>query len=93
VEGWIRHLQRGEVIAAMSTVGGGSLPGEEMRTFALGLKMRGLPGFLSALRHARIPVIARIAEDRALFDPRTILPEEENDFLQILSETLNRSEQ
>ncbi len=93
VEGWIQQLQRGDVIAAMSTVGGGSLPGEEMPTFALGLKMRGLSGFLLALRHARIPVIARVEDGRALFDPRTILREEENDFLQILIETLNRSEQ
>jgi L-seryl-tRNA(Ser) seleniumtransferase len=86
---WVDELGQGEVIPTRSTVGGGSLPGEDMPTFALGLQLRGLSSFLSALRHARIPVIARVEKDHVLFDPRTVLEQEDQELIQIIKETLN----
>jgi hypothetical protein len=37
---------------------------------------------------AETPVIARIANDRVLFDPRTVFPEQENTLLQTIDKAL-----
>ncbi len=87
-EAWRSRLGRGEVVRAESTVGGGSLPEEVLPTFVLALDVKHLNRFLKRLREADPPVIARVADDRVLLDPRTVLPEQEESLLTILQTLL-----
>jgi L-seryl-tRNA(Ser) seleniumtransferase len=80
-EGWRRRLDQGEVISGMSTVGGGSLPGENLPTFLLALDVEKPDSFLKKLRRQHPPIIARTENERILLDPRTVLPEEEGALL------------
>ncbi|MSQ36510.1 MAG: L-seryl-tRNA(Sec) selenium transferase [Dehalococcoidia bacterium] len=61
-------------VPARSTVGGGSLPGEELPTFACAVRpASGSADALAArLRTGQPPVVARIEHDRVLLDPRTV---------------------
>lgn len=79
---WAALLCRGEVIPGESTVGGGSLPEETLPTFLLALDVPQPDRFLARLRRARLPIIGRVAEGRAIFDPRTVLPEQEESLLE-----------
>jgi L-seryl-tRNA(Ser) seleniumtransferase len=80
-EAWVEALGRGSVIASRSTVGGGSLPGESMKTYVLALKVRGADRLLKRLREHRCPIIARTEDDQVLLDPRTVLPEQDHDLV------------
>ena len=66
------------VIAGESTVGGGSLPGETLPTRLLALP--GLPAdrLAARLRAGQPAVVARIVDDALCFDPRTVLPEQDD---------------
>jgi L-seryl-tRNA(Ser) seleniumtransferase len=75
---WMKVIGQGEVIPGESTVGGGSLPGECQPSFLYSLKVTHPDRFLSKLRNAYPPIIARIKEERVVFDPRTILPEQDS---------------
>lgn len=78
-----------EVIECKGQVGGGSLPGKEIPSFALAITSPiSCGGFEERLRHAAIPVIARILHDRVLLDPRTILPHDTEDLLVSLREAV-----
>jgi L-seryl-tRNA(Ser) seleniumtransferase len=67
-----------EVVEGESEVGGGSFPGAKLKTCLVRLNPRDLtPDALSTrLRAGDPPVIARIADDRVILDPRTIFPDE-----------------
>jgi L-seryl-tRNA(Ser) seleniumtransferase len=86
-EGWAAQIG-GEVIASESTVGGGSLPGEILPTFALALDVAQPDDFAARLRRQPTPVIARIVRERVLLDPRTVLPGQEQVFIQSVSSAL-----
>lgn len=88
---WAVQLGQGEVQAGMSTVGGGSLPGETLPGSLLALQVSTPHRFLAALREADPPVIARVADDRVVFDPRTVLPEQEAALLQAIKTALSES--
>jgi L-seryl-tRNA(Ser) seleniumtransferase len=75
-EGWCLELGQGEVIPGKSTVGGGSLPDEELPTYLLALDVKSPDRFMEKLRRQSPPIIARTEDDRILLDPRTVLPEE-----------------
>jgi L-seryl-tRNA(Ser) seleniumtransferase len=77
---WANELG-GTVIHGESTIGGGSLPGETLATALLALEVSHPQDFLRALRHLPTPIIARIQDDRVLFDPRTVLPTQEQALL------------
>ena len=62
-----------KVIDGQSTVGGGSLPGETLPTKLVALKVASPDGFLTRLRRGDSPVVARIENDRVVFDLRTVL--------------------
>jgi L-seryl-tRNA(Ser) seleniumtransferase len=62
-------------------VGGGSLPDETLPTFVLALSVHSPNRFLERLRQCQPPVIARLEDDKVVFDPRTILPEQDHDLL------------
>jgi L-seryl-tRNA(Ser) seleniumtransferase len=87
-EHWRMLLSAGEVIPSLSTVGGGSLPGQTLPTFVLSLATAQPNRTLAALRRQSPPVIARIEEDRVILDPRTVLPEQEGAFLAALRSIL-----
>ena len=63
-----------EVTEEFGQVGGGSVPGQMLKTFAVSLA----PTHISVaeldnrLRHTEPPIIARISKDRLLLDVRTI---------------------
>ncbi len=65
------------VVAAESTVGGGALPGETLPTWALALAATRPSDVAAQLRRGRPPLVARIENDRVLFDPRTVLAEQD----------------
>lgn len=81
VEAWITALAdvdaRVESAPGFSTVGGGSLPGAQLPTQLLSIGDLSPHCLSMRLRRHDPPVIARIAEDRLLLDPRTLLPGQE----------------
>ena len=74
-----------EVQPGESAVGGGSLPGETLPTALLALDHPTPDAIAAALRRQPTPVICRIQQDRLLFDPRTVLPEQEETLLNALA--------
>ena len=73
---------------ARSAIGGGSLPGETLPSWALSVPTGGDRSpemLLSALREQATPVIARIEEDTARLDPRTVLPEQDGQVINALT--------
>lgn len=85
---WAHILGCGEVIPGESTVGGGSLPGETLPTRLLALDVPNPDHFMKRLRQSKPPVIARLENDRVLFDPRTVLPEQESELLAVIQAAL-----
>ncbi len=65
-----------DVIDGQSTVGGGSLPGETLPTKLVALTVNNPDDFLAQLRRGNPPVVARIENDRVVFDLRTVLDRE-----------------
>jgi L-seryl-tRNA(Ser) seleniumtransferase len=76
-EAWRDALKQGEVIKSESTVGGGSLPDECISTYVFALKIKSPNTFLKNLRECHPPIIARVENDTILFDPRTVLDDEQ----------------
>ncbi len=83
---------RALVLRGLSTIGGGSLPGETIDTWLLALECDGLSGGAQAvtrrLREYSTPIIARIEENRVILDPRTVFLEEEDTLLRAVREAL-----
>jgi L-seryl-tRNA(Ser) seleniumtransferase len=80
----------GEVVDGLSTVGGGSLPGETLPTRLVALAVRSPNAFAARLRALPAPVIGRVAEGRVVLDPRTVLAEEESALLEGVKQLLGR---
>lgn len=82
---WAERLRTAKleatVLDADSTVGGGSLPGETLPTRALALTVASPAAFAARLRANTPPIIARIEAKRVVFDPRTVLPSEDETLL------------
>jgi L-seryl-tRNA(Ser) seleniumtransferase len=68
-----------EVREGASTVGGGSAPGSRLPTALLAVSVEGwsAASLERQLRRSRVPVIARIEDDRVVLDLRTVLPEQD----------------
>ncbi|MBI5667308.1 MAG: L-seryl-tRNA(Sec) selenium transferase [Chloroflexi bacterium] len=90
-EAWAAEIG-GSVIEGQSAVGGGSLPGETLRTALLALDVPQPDAFTARLRAADPPVIARIAGGRVLFDPRTVLPEQDQQLVRIVGDLMQTEE-
>ncbi|NUM43110.1 MAG: L-seryl-tRNA(Sec) selenium transferase [Anaerolineales bacterium] len=86
---WRDALGTGELISGESTIGGGSLPGETLLTTLLALKVPSPQRFLSTLRKATPPLIARVENDQVVFDPRTVLDEQDENLLHAVKSCLN----
>jgi L-seryl-tRNA(Ser) seleniumtransferase len=66
-------------------VGGGSLPGFELDTWVVALRLAmGAEQFSERLRNASVPVLARVREDLVLFDVRTLLEGDETVLEQVV---------
>ncbi len=81
VENWQKKLQLGGLVESKSMVGGGSLPGETLPTWVLAIEVDHPNRLLDLLRQSSPPVIGRVEDDRVLFDPRTVLPGSDSDFI------------
>ncbi len=85
---WVRELEAvsisAEVITGATAIGGGSLPGETLQTALCAVPASGvatdvdLALFAQRLRLGDPAVVARVARGQALFDPRTVAPEQED---------------
>jgi L-seryl-tRNA(Ser) seleniumtransferase len=82
---WMQSLQEAGVAATVvqgrSAVGGGSLPGETLSSYLVGVEHPTLGRLAAHLRDADPPVVARIEGDRLVLDPRTVLPDQEEALL------------
>lgn len=88
-EGWVNILGVGEVISNQSTVGGGSLPDETLPTRVLALSVPSPNRILEQLRLGHPPVVARLEADKIIFDPRTILPHQDQELVACIHCILN----
>src|SRR5437773_1464265 len=80
--------KRAELIPGESEVGGGSFPGAKLPTWLVALRDP-VPDTLAArLRGGEPPVIARIAADRVVLDPRTIFPDQIDATVRAIAATL-----
>ena len=83
---WAATIGAGSTVEpAQSTIGGGSLPGESLDSWALCISCRDVTGGASALaarlRNQSPPVVARIENERVLMDPRTVLSDQDSQLL------------
>ena len=92
VAGWQAHLATLGIAASVtpgeSAIGGGSLPGETLPTVLLAITHPAPDAVTALLRRQPLPVIGRIQQDQLLFDPRTVLPEQEETLLKALATVL-----
>jgi len=80
-ENWKKELGFGEVIESESTVGGGSLPGSTLPTYLLAIETPHPNRLVKKLLGLQIPIIARVEDNRVLFDPRTVLDINQDSFI------------
>jgi L-seryl-tRNA(Ser) seleniumtransferase len=69
------------VVDVRSTVGGGSLPGETLPSAAVAIHGRSADRLLAALRTGIPAVVGRIEDGRAIFDLRTVEPDDDDALL------------
>ena len=80
-----------DIIDTVSTVGGGSLPGQSLPTKALSLEVDSPDALAERLRlpvAGSPPVIARIESNQLILDPRTVLPEQDQPLLDAIKNGL-----
>ena len=90
-QAWAVQLGRAaaaSVIDGESTVGGGSLPGETLPTRLLALELTAPNALAARLRAQNPPIVARVADERVVFDPRTVMVEDEADLLKGIENAL-----
>ena len=84
--------RRASVGEAWSTIGGGSLPGETLPSWAVSIDASGVEGGADALsrllRSADPAVVGRIEDGRVVLDPRTVLPEQDETLARVLAEAV-----
>ena len=84
-----------QVVPAKSTIGGGSLPGETLDSWAVAIPCDRTPNGAQALarrlREQATPVISRIESERVIMDPRTVLPQEDNLLIAAVQEALSEA--
>jgi L-seryl-tRNA(Ser) seleniumtransferase len=82
-----------EVITGLSTVGGGSLPGETLPTRLVALRVAAPDRLAQRLRTGDPPVVGRIEGGQFILDPRTVLPGEGQDLLSGVEQALQSQAQ
>jgi L-seryl-tRNA(Ser) seleniumtransferase len=78
-----------------STIGGGSLPGQELESWLVRINTSTIDGgaaeFARKLRIGTPPIVSRIEEEDVLIDLRTILPDDDHLVVSGLSAALNKA--
>ena len=92
-DGWVREIgANASLIKSRATIGGGSLPGETLPTWALAIKcddlLGGAEGVARRLREWESPVLGRIEDEHVMLDARTVLPGEDDTMLQAVRHAL-----
>ena len=82
----------GIILPGQSTLGGSSLPGQALPTTLTALHVPNPNSFLARLRRHEPPIIARIQEERVLFDPRTVLDGQEDALIDGVKLALERED-
>lgn len=94
-EAWQGQVGRGSfVVATKSTIGGGSLPGDTLPSWALQLRTSddgSVDSLAQSLRTSPTPVIGRIEDNTLLLDPRTVFPDQEPALLDSVTRALSGS--
>jgi len=84
-EAWQAKLAAQGIVSLIwqgeSAIGGGSLPGETLPSWLLAISVANPDEIAAQLRDAQIPVVCRIQKDHLLFDPRTVLVNQEETLL------------
>jgi L-seryl-tRNA(Ser) seleniumtransferase len=75
----------GRPVEVRSTVGGGSLPGETLPSWAVALESRSAARLVAALRRGMPPVVARIESGVVVLDVRTVEPSRDDDVVRAVS--------
>jgi L-seryl-tRNA(Ser) seleniumtransferase len=78
----------GRPIEVRSTVGGGSLPGETLPSWAVAIDARSASRLLTALRRSSPPVVARIESGAVVVDVRTVEPSRDDDLARAIEAAL-----
>lgn len=92
-DGWVREIgANASLIKSRATIGGGSLPGETLPTWALTINcddlLGGAEGVARRLREWDSPVLGRIEDERVVLDARTVLPDEDDTMLEAVRHAL-----
>ena len=76
-----------DVVAGVSTVGGGGAPGSALPTRLTRLKPRHVSASAleTKLRTLQPPIVSRIEHERVLLDLRTVMPEQDKELLAALA--------
>lgn len=87
---WAQAIgEAASVVSGESMVGGGSLPGNTLPTALVSVRGRGQAQRLARrLRSQDPPLVGRIERDTLLLDPRTVLPEEDEEVLRALKRAI-----
>ncbi len=84
-----------DVVEGASRTGGGSAPELDLPTSLVRLRPGAAGPAVAAweawLRHAPVPVVARVREDALWLDPRTVDPSEEDDLVQGVAWAMERA--
>jgi L-seryl-tRNA(Ser) seleniumtransferase len=87
----LRHELASEAVSlreVRATVGGGSLPGQELPSWALGLSVDNPDEIARRLRTGTPAVFGRVEDHRVLLDLRSVLPEQDEDLAKGLHQVL-----
>ena len=79
----------GTLVSGLSTIGGGSLPGETLPTILVGLQVESSEQLAQDLRKNKI--IARIQDNQVMLDLRTVLPHHDDKLMSTLNNLLSIS--
>jgi L-seryl-tRNA(Ser) seleniumtransferase len=81
---------RVDVAQTEATIGGGSLPGETLPSWALALRSdaSNADALATALRRWSTPIVGRIVDDRLLLDLRTVPAERDDELIAAMSAIL-----
>jgi L-seryl-tRNA(Ser) seleniumtransferase len=79
-----------ELVEGSAEVGGGSYPGVELASWVLRVTVEGRSEreLETACRAGTPPVIGRVRDGALCLDPRTVLPDDESDFIDAVSNAL-----
>ena len=75
-----------ELEDSRSAIGGGSLPGQTLPTVVVCLDTPSVAEYAARIRTGQPPVVARVERDRLVVDLRTVLPEQDEQLLTVMTD-------